>query len=269
MSDEQDSWLEKLGVKIVRAASDVAEGDLDAAAGAGTKVVSVAAGAAAGVASGLGRGDTAKELQGAQAAAQSDSDRYFRDASRNFGDAGAQFGSQPPGGFPLPPPTERPDPPPSGGPPTERNPPPTERPDPPPSGGPPTERGLAPTQAVGLPAADSSGDIDLDRVADVAQTAAITEEVVVGQALANRANIAPNGEVTTQSVVNAASQLTPLGAVAGVLDAVTSSVDTGVQIATGLQDLKDGNLTKDAPLEDKAAAAQQPIAEQADGTDDN
>ena len=39
-----------------------------------------------------------------------------------------------------PPPTERPNPPDSGGPPTDRPPPPTERPDRPPDGGPPTER---------------------------------------------------------------------------------------------------------------------------------
>lgn len=64
-----------------------------------------------------------------------------------------------------PPPTERPNPPDSGGPPTDRPPPPTERPDRPPDGGPPTERNPFP------PIFRAVGDViegDMEAVAGVA-----------------------------------------------------------------------------------------------------
>jgi hypothetical protein len=171
MFDENDSWLEGIGVDVsgilgsvqdnstdnawfdpsassnsvssgawetftsgASAAGDLAEAGWDAAAGAGAKVVSGAAGAAAGVASAVGADETAQDLRAAQAAAEADANRYFGEAEGDWARAQQEvFGDQPP-------PTERPDPPDSGGPPTDRPPPPTERPDRPREGGPPTER---------------------------------------------------------------------------------------------------------------------------------
>src|SRR4051812_1181406 len=119
MGDEHDSWLSGLGVNVPQALGDIVEGDFDLAAGAGAKLASVYTGGAAYAASAVGADGAARELSSMSATADADSQRYFGEAMRDYGDAGAQMGWNPPGyPFPTPPPVpdKPPDLPPDSGP---------------------------------------------------------------------------------------------------------------------------------------------------------